>query len=326
MKGKITGFALYALFIALGFPAEAQQMGKVYRVGYLSNGAENRQQEEGLQKGLRERGYIEGANMFIEWRFTKGKSELLPELAVELVRLKVDCLVTSGILATQAAKQATTTIPIVMSNASDDPVRHGLIASLARPGGNITGVIDIASDLAGKRLDLLKETFPKISRVGHLSDRGSPTGATHLKETEAAAHVMGLRFQPLEVQSPGDFENAFQAARKERADALIIAQHGFINSYRERVVNLAGKARLPVMYGSADFVRVGGLMSYADASLDRARRAATFVDKILKGAKPADLPVEQPMKFEFIINLKTAKALGLTIPQSVLYRADKVIK
>jgi putative ABC transport system substrate-binding protein len=283
---KIFCFALTALLFALSVKVEAQQPRTVYRIGYLSNSVGNRQQEEGFSKGLRELGYIDGQNMIVEWRFTKGRSELLPRLAAELVELNVQCLVTNGILATRAAKEATNTIPIVMGNASDDPVRHGLIVSLACPGGNITGVIDIASDLAGKRLEVLNETFPRISRVGHVSDRGSPTGTTHLKETEAAARGMGLRFLALELQGAGEFENAFQAASKERADALVIAQHGFVNSYRERVVSLANKTRLPALYGSADFVRAGGLMSYADDPIERARRAAVFVTRFSRVQNP----------------------------------------
>ena len=326
MTAKIRIWLLATILLVTAHPAEAQQPGRFYRIGYLSNGDGNRQQEPALQKALRERGYTDGQNMVIEWRYTKGKSELLPGLAAELVRLKVDCLVTSGILATRAAKLATTAIPIVMSNASDEAVRHGLIAGLARPGGNITGVIEIVSELAGKHLALLKEAFPKISRIIHLSDRGSPTGAAHLKETEAATRAMRLRFQPLEVQGPSDFENAFRAASKKHADGLIVATDGFIDGYRERVVDLANRTRLPAMYTNADFVQVGGLMSYADSPLDRAERAAVFIEKILDGAKPADLPVEQPTKFELVINIRTAKQIGLTIPQSVLYRADKVIK
>jgi putative ABC transport system substrate-binding protein len=326
LNRSVISVVVGALFVALSMPVEAQQATKVYRVGFLSSGPGIRQQDEVLQKGLRERGYIEGQNMISEWRFTKGQAELLPELAAELVRLKVDCLVTSGILATRAGKQATTTIPIVMIGAGDDPIRQELIASLARPGGNITGVIDIASELAGKRLALLKETLPRISKIGHLSDRNSPSAAAHLKEVEAAARTMGLRFFSLEVQSPGDFDNAFRVARKERVDALIVAAFGLMNSYREEIVKLVNKARLPAMYTTESFVLAGGLMSYADNLFDRALRAAVYVDKILKGAKPADLPVEAPRDFKLIINLKAAKQIGVTIPQSVLYRADKVIK
>jgi ABC-type uncharacterized transport system substrate-binding protein len=324
---KWLGLSVIAcVLVVVGTGVEAQQPGRFYRVGYLSNSDGNLQYEQALQKALRERGYTAGQNMVIEWRYTKGKSELLPDLAAELVRFKVDCLVTSGILATRAAQQATAAIPIVMSNGSDDAVRHGLIASLARPGGNITGVIEIVSDLAGKRVALLKEAFPNISKISHLSDRGNPTGATHLKETEAATRAMRLRFQPLEVQASSDFENAFRAAGKKHADGLIVATDGFIDRYRDRVVDLANRTRLPVMYTNADFVRAGGLMSYADSPLDRAGRAAVFIEKIFNGAKAGELPVEQSTQFEFVINLTTAKKLNLTMPQSVLFRADRVIK
>ena len=325
-KAAVPSILIAAILFAVAVIVEAQQAKKVYRIGYLSNGPGIRQQEEAWQRGLRERGYIDGQNMIIEWRFAEGKYERLGELAADLVRLKVDCLITSGILATRAAKQATTSIPIVMSNASDDPVRQGLIASLARPGGNITGVIDIASELAGKRLALLKETFPKISRVGHLSDKNSPTGSAHLKEVNAAARATGVRFLSLEVQRADDFEEAFRVASSERVDALIVTSFGLMNSHQEQIIELVAKARLPAMHTNENFVIAGGLMSYADNQTDRSRRAAVYVDKILKGAKPADLPVEAPRDFKLVINLKTAKQLGITIPQSVLYRADKVIK
>jgi putative ABC transport system substrate-binding protein len=213
-----------------------------------------------------------------------------------------------------------------MINANEDPVRLGLITSLARPGGNITGVINIAEQLAGKRLELLKESFPHIARVGHLSAQDNAASATDLQEVEAAARVLGVRIQPLQVHGLDDVEQAFQAARAERAEALIVAQHGFLNSHRTRIVQLVDTIRLPVMYTRAEFVEAGGLMSYTDDPLERARRAAMFVDKILKGAKPADLPVERPTKFELVINLKAARALGLTIPPALLFQADKVIQ
>jgi len=213
-----------------------------------------------------------------------------------------------------------------MANASDDPVRQGLIASLARPGGNVTGLIDISSDLAGKRLELLKEAFPKVSRVGHLFDPASATGRAHFKEVEAAAPAFGVQVHRLEVGGPDNLANAFRAAAKSRTEALIVVSSGFVNSHRERVVNLDIKNRLPVMYTNTLFVLVGGLMSYGPDVPDQFRRAAVYVDKILKGVKPADLPVERPMKFELIINLKTAKHIALTIPPNVLARADKVIK
>ena len=250
-----------------------------------------------------------------------------PEVAAELVRLKVDCIVTAGLGASRAAKQSTSTIPIVMANVSDDPVRNKLIDSLARPGGNITGFTDIAHDLAGKRLELVKETLPKASRVAVLWYSASPVAATQFQETEIAARPLGVRIQSLEVRSPEDLDYAFQMANKQRAEGLIaVSFGGLLVNHRQRVVNLAANNRLPTMYTISEFVEVGGLMSYAPDGPDRVRRAASYVDKILKGTKPADLPVQQPMKFELIVNLKAAKQIGLTIPPNVLARADKVIR
>ncbi|HSE89543.1 MAG TPA: ABC transporter substrate-binding protein [Candidatus Binatia bacterium] len=326
MKRKVTVHALCAMLFALCVSAEAQQPKNVYRIGVLSPRSGIEPNDEVFRQQLREFGYVEGQNLLIEWRFSKGKQELYHEFAADLVRLRLDCIVVSGIGAAQATKQATSAIPIVMSNASDDPVRQGLISSLARPGGNITGFTDIASELAGKRLELLKEAFPKISRVAHLSARANAPGAASLKEIETAARWFGVRVQALELPGPDDLENAFRAAVKGRADGLIVAAHGFINSYRERIVNLTVKNRLPSIYTNPQFVLAGGLMSYAADITDQYRRTAIYVDKILKGTKPVDLPVEQPKKFELVINLKSAKQIGVTIPQSVLYRADKVIK
>ncbi|MGH8072415.1 MAG: ABC transporter substrate-binding protein [Candidatus Entotheonellia bacterium] len=308
--------------------AHAQPSTKVYRIGVVrpSTASATASESEAFTQRLRELGYTEGQNLVIERRFADGQAERFPALVAELVRLQVDCLVVSGTGATHAAKQATSTIPIVMLNASDDPVRLGLITSLARPGGNITGVIDIAPELAGKRLELLHEAFPHLARVGHLSDKNVSPAVADLQEVEAAAHRLGVRIQPLQVQGPDELEQAFRAVREERADALIVVNHGFLNSHRERIVHLVDTIRLPVMYTRATFVRIGGLMSYADDPLDRARRAATFVAKILQGAKPADLPVEQPTKFELVINLTAAKALGLTMPPALLFQADQVIK
>jgi putative ABC transport system substrate-binding protein len=306
---------------------DAQPATKVYRIGYLEGSLSGYDaQSEAFIQRLRELGYTEGQNLVIEARFADRQLERLPALATELVQLKVDCFVVGGILAARAAKQATRTIPIVMLNASDDPVRQGLITSLARPGGNLTGVIDIGEQLAGKRLELLKEAFPHIARVGHLSYKHAPSGAAHLKEVAAAARLVGVRVQPLEVQGPEDLDNAFQAARAERAEALIVAHHGSLNSHRERIVRLVNTIRLPVMYTRVEFVEVGGLMSYTADPLDRVRRGATLVAKIFQGAKPADLPVERPTKFELAINLTAAKALGLPMPPALLLQADKVIQ
>lgn len=318
--------ALSAGALTVPLASFAQQQGKIWRIGYISTRAGIDANEEAFRQRLRELGYVEGQNIVIEWRFAKGEADLFPEIAVELIRLKVDCINANGIDATVAARQATKTIPIVMVGAADDPVRHGLVASLARPGGNVTGFINISSELSGKRLQLLKETLPKASRVAILSDSGSRPAAAHVRETEFAARALGVQLQSLKVRNPEDLENAFRAAGKGRAQALIVVQTGLVNSHRARIVNLAVKTRLPVMYTDSSFVLAGGLMSYGPDGPEQHRRAATYVDRILKGAKPADLPVEQPTKFEFVINLKAAKQIGLTIPPNVLARADKVIQ
>jgi len=314
---------LYAMLLALCFPAEAQQPAKVYRIGYLAAGPV----DESFRQRLRELGYTDGKNLLIEYRFAK-RDDQYPELANEVVRLRVDLILTVGIAATRAAKNATGTIPIVMGNASDDPVRHGLVASLARPVGNVTGVIDMLPDLAGKRLELLKETFPRLSRVAHLVQRGSPDGPvqTHFKETEAAARSLGVRVQALQVPGPDDLENAFQAATKGGAEALVVVGTGILIPQRQRIVNLELKNRLPAMHTHLQWVTSGGLMSYTTDGAARHRRAAEYVDKVLKGTRPADLPVERPIKFLLEVNLKTAKQIGLTIPPNVLARADKVIR
>jgi putative ABC transport system substrate-binding protein len=326
-NAKTLGVVLCALLFAVCPTADAQQPGKVYRIGYLSNGPGIRPaEEEVFRQALRDLGYIERQNLIIEWRFSKGSLDLLPELASELVRLRADLIVAVGVNPTRAVKQATSTIPIVMGNADDDPVRHGLVASLARPGGNVTGFTNIGSDLAGKRLELLKETFPKVSRVAILWDPKGQGGAGHARETKIAAPGLGVELHPVEVRAADDLENAFQAAVKGRAEALIVVHTGLMNAERSRTVNLAAKTRLPVMYSSSSFVFAGGLMSYAADDHERNRRVAVYVDKILKGATPADLPVEQPTKFELVINLKTAKQIGLAIPPNVLAPADKVIK
>jgi putative ABC transport system substrate-binding protein len=279
-----------------------------------------------FQGALHKLGYRIEKNTVLEWRFSKGQLNRLPDLARELVSLKVDCIVAMGIAPTRAANQATTTIPIVMGNADDDPVRQGLIASLARPGANITGITNIGSDLAGKRLELLKETIPSLSRVAILWDPRGPGGAGHARESEAVAPALGLRLQRLEIRLPGDLDDAFQAAVKGRVEALVVVTTAAINSHLPRILNFAANARLPAMYTNSRPVDNGGLISYSDDPVARIRRAAEFVDKIFKGAKPADLPVERPVKFELVINRKTAKQIGLTIPPNVLVRADKVIR
>lgn len=321
-KAGWSSILFVVVLLAVAVLAEAQQTSKVYRIGYLAPGPV----DESFRQGLRELGYTEGKNLAIEYR--QGPDRY-PELAEELVRLKVDCILAVGVAAARAAKQATSAIPIVMGNASDDPIRHGLVASFARPGGNITGVIDMLPDLAGKRLELLKETVPKLSRVGHLVQRGgSPDGpaATHLKETEIAARALGVRIQALHVAALNDLDNAFKTAIKGGADALIVLGTGLFVSARPQIISLELKNHLPTMHTHASWVPDGGLMSYTTDEAARYRRAAVYVDRILKGTKPADLPVERPTKFQLLINLKTAKQIGLTIPPNVLARADRVIK
>jgi len=280
---------------------------------------------DAFQQGLRELGYVEGKNIVIERRHGEGKLERLPGLAAELVRLNVDVLVTSGPTATRPAKEATSTIPIVMTF-DDDPVGSGFVASLARPGGNITGLSTLAPEISGKQLELLKEIIPRLFRVAVFGTSTRQGTAQALKEMELAAGAFAVKLQYLDIEDPKDTATAFRAASKGRADALLVLQSPVFNSQRAQIADLAQKNRLPAAYPRQEFVEDGGLMSYGASISDLDRRAATYVDKILKGAKPADLPVEQPIKFEFIINLKAAKQIGLTIPPNVLARADKVIK
>jgi putative ABC transport system substrate-binding protein len=306
-------------------PAEAQQPRKIYRIGYLSpvSPSSESARSEALRQGLRELGYIEQQNIFIEYRYAQGKLDQLPALAGDLVRLKVDVIVTATTPGILAAKKTTETIPIVFAVAGD-PVRGGLVTSLARPGGNITGLSIFSGELDGKRLELLKETFPKVTRVAYLWDPSTP--GTGLRGMQAAAPALGLQLQSLEVRSANDFDSAFEAVLRERAHAITAAAHPVIGTHRKRIVDFAAKNRLPAIHAESEFVDAGGLMFYGVNFADLYRRAATYVDKILKGAKPADLPVEQPKKFEFIINLKAAKQIGLTIPPKVLAPADRVIR
>ncbi len=319
---------LGAVLLAFSFPAGAQQTTKkvpVIGVLHADSPSSLESSYAAFRQGLRDLGYVVGQNILIEYRFAEGKRDRLPELASELVRLKVDVILVTGGGPTSAAKRATSTIPVVVASAGD-LVGRGLVASLARPGGNITGSTNVDSDFSAKRLDLLKEAFPKLSRVAVLSWEGNQGDRDELRETRATAQPLGVRIQSLEVRDPSQFQSAFAAMTKERSEALLIFNNSFTFFHRRHLFELAAKNRLPTMCGRAGFVEAGGLMSYAANRLDSYRRAAHFVDKILKGAKPADLPVEQPMKFELVINLKTAKRIGVTIPQSVLYRADKVIK
>jgi putative ABC transport system substrate-binding protein len=268
---------------------------------------------------------VEGKTIFIEWRSAEGKGDLLPALAAELVRLKVGIIVTGGPTSNRAAKETTMTIPIVMAY-DNDPVGNGFVASLARPGGNITGLSTLAPEISGKQLELLKEIVPKLSRVAILGTSTNPGNTQALRETELAARAFGVKFQYLDVLAPNDIESAFRDARKVRADTVLVLAGSIFNSHRTQVVELVVKNRLPAIYPYSEYVEDGGLMTYSVSFTDLFRRAATHVDKILKGAKPADLPVEQPKKFEFIINLKAAKQIGLTIPPNVLGRADRVIR
>jgi putative ABC transport system substrate-binding protein len=317
-------FPLCSLLLAPSFPAQAQQQ-KVPRIGFLSTASLSSLSPrlEAFRQGLRELGYVEGRSIAIEYRSAEGNVDRLPELAAELARLKVDCIITAGPTPTRAAKQTTSTIPIIVTTLID-PVGAGFVASLARPGGNITGLTPLSADLAGKRPELLKEAIPKLSRVAIFLDARMPS--SDLKETEAAARLLNVQLISVDIRSLEELENAFRSIAKSRADAFITDSGGFFNTHQKRIVELAAKHRLPGMYPEQEFVLGGGLMTYATSISDLYRRAATYVDKILKGAKPADLPVEQPTKFELMINLKTAKQIGLTIPLNVLARADKVIK
>jgi putative tryptophan/tyrosine transport system substrate-binding protein len=322
MRYKTIAFILIVLTAA--HLAEAQQPTKVPRIGLLVPSSSDSTRRDAFLQGLRDLGYVEGKNIVIEYRYTEGELNRLSDLAAELVRLNVDVIVTAAISSVRAAKKATATIPIVFASVGD-AVDSGLVSSLARPGGNATGLTFLAPELDGKRLELLKEAFPKVTRVAFLW-RVPAAREDLLKDAEPVAKTLGLRLQSVGVKGPDDFESAFKAAKSGGADALIVISNPLSNTYRARIVDLAAKNRLPGIYPSTDFVEDGGLMSYGADILDNWRRAATYLDKILKGAKPADLPVEQPTKFEFVINLKTAKQIGVTIPPTVLARADKVIK
>ena len=327
IKKKVTVLTLCAMLLALCVSAKAQQPKKVPRIGFLggSSASANAGRIEAFRQGLRELGYVEGKNIVIEHRWAEGKLDRLPALAAELVRLKVDIIVSAGPTVTRVAKEATVTIPIVMGF-DDDPVGSGFVASLARPAGNITGLSALSPELSGKQLELLKEIIPRLSRVAVVGSSSHPGTAQSLKEIELAARAFKVQLQYVDVLDPKDIETAFGAASKGRADAVLVLTSVVTNSHRKQIVELAVKNRLPAIYYTAEWVEAGGLMTYGASFTDLFRRAATYVDKILKGAKPADLPVEQPKKFELIINLKAAKQIGLTIPPNVLARADKVIK
>ena len=326
MRRSTAGFILTLALGTLTAPlaADAQQGAKVPRIGFLSPSAPSFP-SEAFRRGLRDLGYVENQNIVIEYRWAEGQYDRLPDFAAELVRLKVDVIVAVVTQASLAAKNATRTIPIVMVGVSD-PVGSGLVATLARPGANITGTSSMTAEVVGKSLELLKEAVPKVSRVAVLWNPANPVfQAQMLRETEVAARALGVQLQILEARGPDELERAFAAMTRERASALLVLGDPTFFLHRARIADLAAKSRLPAMYGFKEFVDAGGLMAYGAHLPDLFRRAATYVDKILKGAKPADLPVEQPTHFELVISLKTAKALGLTIPQSVLIRADQVI-
>jgi putative tryptophan/tyrosine transport system substrate-binding protein len=320
-------FLLTSLAAALAAPfaAEAQyRVGKVPRVGILNSDTAQDARVGEFRDGLRELGYVEGQNLLIIYRWADGHQDRLPALADDLLASNVDVIVAIG-ASVWAAKRQTSTVPIVIAF-SGDPVGTAMVSSLARPGGNITGLSFMSSDLAAKRLELLKQTFPRIARVAVLYLPAEVSTVPELRETEAAARTISVTLQPLAVRHPKDLEPLFAAATRERADALLVFAHAFAFVHRDRIIELAARQRLPTMYGWREFVDVGGLMSYGPNVNTILRRAAGYVDRILKGAKPGDLPIEQPTKFELIINLKTAKALGLTIPPSLLARADQVIE
>ena len=325
-------FALCSMLLALCSAVEAQQpAGKVPRIGFLTNSSSdqlNALRLDAFRQGLAVLGYVEGKNIIIEYRYAEGRPERLPELAEDLVRLKVELFVVPNDLTARAAKKATTTIPIVMWS-SGNPIGTGVIASLARPGGNVTGLTSYNAELLGKRLGLLKEVVPKVSRFAFLNDASSEASASRaaFEEAQGPAKVLGVQLLSVAVKAPNpDFEGAFRTMIKDRIGALITSPSPLIGLHRKKILQLAEQNRIPAMHATPDWTDAGGLMSYGANQVDLSRRAAVYVDKILKGTKPADLPVEQPTKFEFVINLKTAKALNLTIPQSVLFRADKVIR
>jgi ABC-type uncharacterized transport system substrate-binding protein len=327
MNKKNLGWLLTTILLAASSSAQAQQPAKVPRIGFQLDSPASvvAARIEGFRQGLRELGYIEGKNIIIEWRSSEGKPERRGDLAAELVRLKVDVIVSAGPTITRAVKEATSTIPIVMAQ-DPDPINNGFIASLARPGGNITGLATLSTEISGKQLELLKEIVPKLSRVAVIGNSTNPGDAQALREVVLAAGSFEIYLRYLDVLDPKDLETTFRAAAKGRADALVLLGNPILNAHRKPIVDLAAKHRLPTIYSRPEYIESGGLMYYGTSYNDSFRRAATYVDKILKGAKPAELPVEQATKFELIVNLKAAKQIGLTIPQRALARADRVIK
>jgi putative ABC transport system substrate-binding protein len=326
-RATVRSFLVAVILLSVAAVAEAQQPTKIPLIAYLTGNSPSvsAPRADAFRQGLRELGYEEGKNIVIEWRYAEGKLERHTVLAAELVRLKVELIVTAGDAATRAAKGATSTTPIVMAQ-SIDPIGYGFVASLARPGGNITGISSLSPELSGKRLELLKEVVPRLARAAVFGNSTIRDHAPELKEAERAAGAFGVRLQYVDIRSPQDIENAFRAAVKRRADGLLVLQNPIHVSHRKLLADLAVKSRLPAIYYRQGFVEDGGLMTYGVSLTDMDRRAATYVDKILKGRRPADLPVEQPKKFDFIVNLKAARLIGLTIPPNVLVRADRVIR
>jgi putative ABC transport system substrate-binding protein len=325
-RARLTALATLTLaLLAAPLGASAQPAGKVPRIGFLTQRSGPGAREEAFRQGLRDLGYVPERDIVIEYKYAAGRLDRERELAAELVRLKVAVIVTGGPTSTRSAKEATNTIPIVMAQDSD-PVGNGFVASLARPGGNATGLSNLTVETSGKRLELLKEIVPRLSRVAVIETSSDKGNARELRATELAAASLGLRLQYLDVLDPRDMETALQAARQGQADAVLTQSSPVVLRHPAQYASLAAKSRLPVMLPSRELVEAGGLMSYGASVPDLFRRAAVYVDKILKGAKPADLPIEQPTKFEFIINLKAAKQIGLTIPPSVLARADEIIQ
>jgi putative tryptophan/tyrosine transport system substrate-binding protein len=311
--------------LAVPLAAAAPPSGQVYRIGFLSTDPPPAHLWEALLDGLRERGYSEGRNLVFERRFSEGQAERFPGLATELVRLRVDCIIAPTTPAALAAKHATQTIPIVMTTAND-PVGAGLVASLARPGGNLTGLSTLAPELSGKRLELLKEVVPGLTRVAVLWNAANPANAAAWEETQAAARALGLQLLSQEVRGPQDFEGVFARTAQARPEGLLVLVDSFITMHRPQIIAFVTQQHLPSVFSTKEWVVAGGLMSYGPSIPDLYRRAATYMDKLLKGAKPADLPVEQPLKFELVLNLKTAQAIGLTMPPTVLFQAEEVIK
>ena len=326
MTNKILALALCTVLAALSFPAEAQQPKKIPRIGYLGGGSIDLEKAwfDAFRQGLRELGYLEGKNIVVEQRYAAGRYDQLPELAAELIRLNVDVILAASTPVAVGAKKATSSIPIVMVVA--DPIGTGLVSSLAKPGGNLTGLSDFHGDLITKRLELLKEVVPSATRIAVLLNPGNPTCSLQMKELAAVAPALSVTLFSLEATAHDDIAPSFSKMKKQRAEALIVCGDRMFNTYRRRIFELTTEQRLPAIYSTREYAEAGGLMSYGANFPDLYRRAAIYVDKILKGAKPADLPVEQPTKFEFIINLKAAKQIGLTIPPNVLARADKVIR